>query len=876
MDKVYNPREVEDRIYAFWENNGYFRAEVEPDKEPFCIVIPPPNVTGQLHMGHALDETYQDILVRWRRMQGYNAVWIPGTDHAGIATQARVEEHIRETEGKTRHDLGREEFLRRTWAWKEEYGGRILNQLKKLGASVDWSRERFTMDEGCSRAVREVFVRLYEKGLIYQGNYNVNWCPQCSTTLSDIEVEHEERDGKLWHIKYPLADGSGYIQVATTRPETMLGDTAIAVNPDDERYKDLVGKTVILPLMNREIPIVADDYVDMEFGTGMVKVTPAHDPNDFEIGRRHNLPTIEVIGRDAHMTEEAGPYKGLERYECRRRVVEDLKQAGLLVKEEDHHHAVGECYRCGTVVEPLVSKQWFVKMDKLAERAWKVVEEGQIRFIPERFTKQYLHWMENIRDWCISRQLWWGHRIPVWYCGDCGAAFAAKQDPTECAECGSANIEQDPDVLDTWFSSALWPFSTLGWPDETPDLKHFYPTSVLVTGFDIIFFWVARMIVMGLEFMDDVPFRDVLIHGLVRDAQGRKMSKSLGNGIDPLEVIEEYGADALRFNLVIGVAPGNDMRFIPEKVEAYRNFANKIWNASRFALMNLEGFTPADSFEGLELTLPDKWILSRFEYTASELTRLLERYDIGEGARVLYDFIWSELCDWYIELAKPRLYGRYGDSARFAAQQTLWFVLKNTLQLLHPYMPFITEEIWQNLPHKGETIVLAPWPTLSGFRSEEVEGAMSIVMDVVTQIRTVRSEKNVPPGRKITAICQADPAEQAVLEENRDSIMTLAGLETLEITGPGEKPAKSIGAVVRGIGVFLPLAGMVDLEEERRRIEKDLAQAEKELQRAQNKLANEGFVSKAPEEVVAKEREKEVNLRATVERLQKLLEEMQE
>jgi valyl-tRNA synthetase len=876
VEKTYNPKAVEDRIYEEWEEKGYFRAEVNPDKDPFCIVIPPPNVTGQLHMGHALDETLQDILIRWRRMQGYNALWVPGTDHAGIATQARVEEHIRSTEGKTRHDLGREEFLRRTWAWKEEYGGRILNQLKKLGTSVDWSRERFTMDEGCSRAVREVFVRLYEKGLIYQGNYSVNWCPQCSTTLSDIEVEHADHEGKLWHIRYPLADGSGYLQVATTRPETMLGDTAVAVNPDDERYAHLVGKTAILPLMGREIPIVADSYVDMEFGTGMVKVTPAHDPNDFEIGLRHNLPQIQVIGEDATMTAEAGPYAGLDRYECRKRVVADLEELGLLVRVEDHQHAVGECYRCGTVVEPLVSKQWFVKMDVLAERARRVVEEGKIRFVPERFTKQYLHWMENIRDWCISRQLWWGHRIPVWYCQDCGEMFAAIEDPTHCRKCGSEKIVQDPDVLDTWFSSALWPFSTLGWPERTPELEYFYPTSVLVTGFDIIFFWVARMIVMGLEFMDDVPFQDVLIHGLVRDALGRKMSKSLGNGVDPIEVIDEYGADALRFNLVIGVAPGNDMRFVPEKVEAYRNFANKIWNASRFTLMHLEGFEPAPSFDGLELAGPDRWILSRFEYTAEELTRLLERYDIGEGARLLYDFIWSELCDWYIELVKPRLYGNYGETSRFAAQQTLWYVLKNTLQLLHPYMPFITEEIWQNLPHEGETIVLAPWPKPQGFRSKEAENDMAVMMDVVTQIRTVRSEKAVPPGRKIAAICQAEAAQRAVLERNRDNIMSLAGLEELEITEPGEKPAQSIGAVVSGIGVFLPLAGMVDLEEERRRIEKDLAEAEKELQRAQNKLANEGFIQKAPPEVVGKERQKEASLQVTVARLKELLKEMQE
>ncbi len=877
MGKTYVPEQVETKWYQYWEKNGFFHAEVDKSKEPFCIVIPPPNVTGQLHMGHALDNTYQDIFIRWKRMQGYNTVWIPGTDHAGIATQARVEDHIRATEGKTRHDLGREEFLNRTWAWKEDHGDQILNQLKKLGASLDWERERFTMDEGCSRAVREVFVRLYEKGLIYQGHYSVNWCPQCSTTLSDIEVEHEDEDGKLYHIRYPYADGSGYILIATTRPETMLGDTAVAVNPHDERYIDIIGKKVILPLVDKEIPIIADDYVDLEFGTGMVKITPSHDPNDFEIGLRHDLPQVEVIGLDATMTEKAGKYAGMDRYECRRQVVADLKELDLLEKIEEHEHAVGQCYRCNTVVEPLVSKQWFVKMEPLAKPAIAAVENGDIRFVPERFSKHYLHWMENLRDWCISRQLWWGHRIPVWYCGECGETFATVDEPTECVKCGSKNIQQDPDVLDTWFSSALWPFSTLGWPENTKELEHFYPTSMLITGFDIIFFWVARMIVMGYEFMDDKPFSDVLIHGLVRDSEGRKMSKSLGNGVDPLDAIAEYGADALRFTLVIGVAPGNDLRYITEKVEAYRNFANKIWNASRFALMNLEDFDQTiQSLKSLNLLRADRWILSRFETTAKEVTRFLERYDVGEGARVLYDFIWSELCDWYIELIKPRLYGKYGEESRYAAQYVLWYVLKNTLKLLHPYMPFITEEIWQSLPHDGPSIMLAPWPKPSGLKDLEEEKNMNTIMAVVTEIRTMRSEKNVQPGRKISAICQASNDALQILDSVKMDIMNLAGLETLILEDVGEKPSKSLSAVVEGINIYLPLADLVDLEEEVARIKKDLEQAKKELQRAEGKLANEGFISKAPQAVVDKEKEKVASFATTVERLQILLEEMQE
>ncbi len=875
LEKIYSPQEVEDKWYSHWERQGYFHAEVDQDKQPFCIVIPPPNVTGQLHMGHALDETYQDILVRWKRMQGYNALWIPGTDHAGIATQARVEDHIRKEEGLTRHDLGREEFLERVWAWKDEYGDRIITQLKKLGSSADWKRERFTMDEGCSQAVREVFVRLYEKGLIYQGHYSVNWCPQCSTTLSDIEVNHQEQAGKIYRIKYPLADGSGFIEVATTRPETMLGDTAVAVNPQDERYKSMLGESVIVPLVNREVKIIADDYVDPSFGTGMVKITPAHDPNDFEIGLRHQLDQIQVIGLDATMTKEAQQYVGLERYQCRKQVVADLQAHNLLVEIKEHDHAVGECYRCDTVVEPLVSKQWFVKMKPLAEPAIAAVKSGDIRFVPERFSKQYLHWMENIRDWCISRQLWWGHRIPVWYCDQCGESFAATIDPIQCKHCESSSIQQDRDVLDTWFSSALWPFSTMGWPEQTKELNHFYPTSVLVTGFDIIPFWVSRMIFMGLEFMEERPFPDVLIHGLVRDEQGRKMSKSLGNGVDPLDVIAQYGADALRFTLVTGVSPGNDLRFIRDKVESFRNFANKIWNAARFTLMNLEDFdSDKGSLDEMNLTIADQWILSRYEFTVTELTRFLDRYDLGEGARVLYDFIWSELCDWYIEWIKPRLYGKLGEESRYTAQYVLGYVFKHTMQLLHPYMPFISEEIWQHLPDTGKTIMLAAWPTPQGLRQLDGERTMGLLMDVITEIRILRSKKQVPLGRKITAIFQADQEKQQILAENGDYLKSLAGLDSLELQSPGAKPERSISAITNGVEIYLPLAGMVDMEEEITRIEKDLARAHQELERAQKKLNNPGFMSKAPAAVVEKEREKVTSMVDTVTKLQALLGEM--
>ncbi len=704
LGKVYDPHATEERWYRYWLDGGFFHAEVDKNKEPFCIVIPPPNVTGQLHLGHALDNTLQDILIRWQRMSGKNAVWIPGTDHAGIATQIKVEEELAR-EGKTRYDIGREGFLERVWQWKEHYGNRIIDQLKDLGASCDWERQRFTMDDGCSRAVREVFVRLYEKGLIYQGYYIINWCPRCQTALSDIEVEHQDQAGKLWQIRYPLTDGSGELVVATTRPETMLGDTAVAVHPEDPRYSELVGKELELPLVGRRIPIIADEYVDPSFGTGAVKVTPAHDPNDFAMGERHELQQIVVIDTEGKMNEHAGPYLGLDRFECREKLVADLDAAGFLVGIEEHQHAVGSCSRCNTTVEPYLSKQWFVKMKPLAEPAIEAVREGRVEFIPSRFSKLYLSWVENVRDWCISRQLWWGHRIPVWYCQDCHEVIVTREDPTQCTACGSQNLEQDPDVLDTWFSSALWPFSTLGWPQETPELAHFYPTSVLVTGFDIIYFWVARMVFMGLEFMGEVPFHKVYIHGLLRDGQGRKMSKSLGNGIDPSEVIAQYGADTLRFSLVTGTAPGNDMRFYSEKIEGARNFANKIWNAARFALMNLEDFQPqSDEWEHLPLELADRWIRSRYRKALTELEGWLERFELGEAARVLHDFIWNELCDWYLELAKPRLYGRQGEEPRRSAQYVLWYVLKGTLELLHPYMPFITEEIWQQLPHDGPAL----------------------------------------------------------------------------------------------------------------------------------------------------------------------------
>src|SRR6056297_2282232 len=768
LEKTYDPANTEDKWYDYWLENDYFapREKREDEKGTFSIVMPSPNITGQLHMGHALDNTLQDILTRWKRMQGYRSLWLPGTDHASIATEVKVVDKLRD-EGIEKEDITRNEFLEKAWEWKEEYGTRITNQLKKMGSSCDWSRERFTLDEGCSDAVEEVFIKLYEEGLIYQGDYIVNWCPSCHTTLSDIEVEHEEKEGKFYHIKYPYKDREGFITVATTRPETMLGDTAIAVHPSDERYKDLIGEKVILPLMDREIEIITDEYVDSEFGTGMVKVTPAHDPNDFEIGRRHDLEIIKVIDEDANMSEAAGRYAGLDRYDCRKKVVEDLTELGLLIKTEEHVHNVGECYRCDTVIEPLVSKQWFVKMKPLAEPAIQAVKDGTIKFVPERFSKVYMNWMENIRDWCISRQLWWGHRIPVWYCQDCDEVIVSREEPQSCPNCGGHNLKQDEDVLDTWFSSALWPFSTMGWPKKTEDLQYFYPTNVLDTGRDIIFFWVARMIFMGLEFMDQPPFHDVYVHGLIRDAQGRKMSKSLGNGIDPLEVIEKYGADALRFTLITGNTPGNDMRFREEKLEASRNFANKIWNAARFILMNVKDFSyDLTKQDELKMNMADKWMLSRTNQVIKEVDQALSRYSFGEMSKTLYDFIWNEYCDWYIEILKERLYQDKDVLAKKTAQCMGIRILRDILKLMHPVMPMITEEIWQKLAISEQSIMITSWPEYDELEIDKIaETKMKLVMNIIKAVRNIRNEMKVDPGRRIEAFFLADGQQQKILEE---------------------------------------------------------------------------------------------------------------
>lgn len=860
---VYDPQAVEKKWYAYWEDNGFFHEVVDKAKKPFSIVIPPPNVTGQLHMGHALDNALQDILIRFRRMQGYNTLWMPGTDHAGIATQIKVEEMLAK-DGITRYDLGREKFIEKVWEWKEQYGDRIIKQLKSLGASCDWQRERFTMDEGCSKAVREVFVSLYEKGLIYQGNRITNWCPRCNTALSDIEVEHEEKPGHLYHVRYPVEGSKGeYLTVATTRPETMLGDTAVAVNPEDSRYRHLLGKNLILPLVGRLIPIIADEYVDQAFGTGAVKITPSHDPNDFEMGLRHKLPQIVVITNDGTMSADTGKYAGMDRYECRKVLVKDLEEQQYLVKIDDHMHAVGHCQRCTTVVEPLVSKQWFVSMQSLAEPAIKAVTSGDIQFVPERFTKTYTNWMDNIRDWCISRQIWWGHRIPAWYC-ECGETIVAREEVTVCPKCGSHHLEQDEDVLDTWFSSGLWPFSTMGWPEDTEELEQFYPTSVLVTGYDIIFFWVARMIMMGLEFKKEIPFKHVFIHGLVRDPQGRKMSKSLGNGIDPLEVIEKNGADTLRFTLVTGNTPGNDMRFYWERVESSRNFANKLWNASRFVLMNLEDVDSIDQLGSYEaakdnFTLADKWILSRYAKTVTEVTRNLERFELGEAARLLYEFIWNEYCDWYIEMAKTRLYNKDAVQARGTAQYVLWYVLENTLKLLHPFMPFITETIWQHLPHEGQSIMIAHWPAESViFIDEEIEQQMNTLMETIKSIRNMRAEVNVPPGKKSEVILQITAGgQQQVFANNLQYLKTLAAAEPIQLIGIEEpKPENAMTAIVSGVEIYLPLKGLIDVEKESARLNKELASLDKEISRIHGKLSNEGFVAKAPAEVIAKEKAK--------------------
>ena len=863
LPKTYDPKAVEDKLYKFWVDSGFFHAEVNPDKKPYTIVIPPPNVTGQLHMGHAFDETLQDILIRTKRMQGYEALWMPGTDHAGIATQIKVEENLRKEEGLTRYDLGREEFLKRVWAWKDKFGNRIISQLKKLGTSCDWDRERFTMDEGCSKAVREVFVNLYNKGLIYKGHRIINWCPHCATALSDAEVEYETQPGKLWHIRYPLADGSGDLVVATTRPETFMGDTGVAVNPNDERYKHLIGKTCILPIMNREIPIFGDEYVDMEFGTGCVKVTPCHDPNDFEMGQRHNLEQILVFNEDATVNANGGKYEGMDRYECRKAVIKDLEEGGYLVKIEDHEHNVGTCYRCGTTVEPMTSAQWFVKMAPLAKPAMDVVTEGKTKFVPDRFSKTYLRWMENVHDWCISRQLWWGHRIPAFYCEDCGEMTVSKTDVHTCPKCGGSHIRQEEDVLDTWFSSALWPFSTLGWPDKTKELEYFYPTSTLVTGYDIIFFWVARMIFSGVEHMGETPFKTVYIHGLVRDAQGRKMSKSLGNGIDPLEVIDQYGADALRFTLATGNSPGNDMRFSDERVQASRNFCNKIWNASRFIQMNLTIDKDKAVELPAELALEDKWILSKFNTLVADVTRNIDQYELGLAASKLNDFIWENFCDWYIEIAKTRL--QTGDEN---VQKVLCYVLSGAMQLLHPFMPFITETIWQALPHEGPSVMVSKWPEYDEKLNFSVEEAqMESLMDAVRAIRNRRAEMNVPPSKK---------AKVLILTEKKDTFSAGAGFfpklayaSEIELIDAVPADAAKMASVVTGDAqLYMPMGDLIDFETERTRLGKEKKKVEDDIAFVMKKLNNPKFVDKAPENVVAAEREKADKLREHLAKLE--------
>ena len=859
LPKVYEPQQVESSIYEMWMENDCFKATPDPDKKPYSIVMPPPNVTGQLHMGHALDATLQDILTRYKRMQGYSALWLPGTDHAGIATQIKVEEELRVNEGKTRYDLGREKFLERVWAWKEKYGSRIVQQQKKLGVSCDWSRSRFTMDEGCSKAVREAFCEMYEKGLIYKGSRIINWCPHCLTALSDAEVEYTDKPGHLWYIRYPLADGSGDIVVATTRPETMMGDTGVAVNPEDEKFKHLIGKTCILPIMNREIPIVGDEYCEIGFGTGAVKMTPAHDPNDFEVGLRHNLEVIRVLNDDGTVNENGGKYQGMDRYECRKAIVADLEAEGYLVKTEPYSHNVGTCYRCHNDVEPLISAQWFVKMKPLAEEAIRVIKDGTIRFVPERFSKTYLNWMENVHDWCISRQLWWGHQIPAWYCDECGHINVSREDPTKCEKCGCTHLTREEDVLDTWFSSGLWPFSTLGWPSlDSEDLKYWYPTTDMVTGYDIIFFWVARMVVSGMEQMKKEPFKTVFIHGLVRDDKGRKMSKSLGNGIDPLEMAEKYGADALRFNLITGNSPGNDMRFYVEKCEAMRNFANKIWNASRYVLMNLKIDEPGlPAMEDLELE--DKWVLSKLNTLIREVTANLDAYEIGVASSKVYDFIWDTYCDWYIELTKTRLYSE-NETSKLAAQKVLVYVLDQVLRLLHPFMPFITEEIWQAIPHEGKFLISAEWPTYrEEFAFGAEESSMQQIIEAITALRARRAEMNVPMSKKVNLTIAA--AQPEVFEAGKAFFLRLAGAEDVKVCGMEAADAASgddglVEVTTHAARLFMPLAELVDFEKELARIAKEKENCLKQIAMFESKLSNEAFVSRAPEKVVSDQKEK--------------------
>lgn len=858
LSKTYDPEEFEERLYNTWLERGYFTPKVDYDKKPYTIVMPPPNITGQLHLGHALNGTMQDVLIRWKRMQGYSTLWLPGEDHASIATEVKVDEELRKR-GIIKKEIGREAFLKYVWDWANKYRERIKKQFMKLGVSCDWSRERFTMDEGLDKAVKSVFVKLYDKGLIYQGLRIINWCPRCKTALSDAEVEYSEQQGHLWYIKYPVIGKDEFVVIATTRPETMLGDTAVAVHPDDKRYKHLVGKTLMLPIVNRKIPVIADSYVDMEFGTGCVKITPAHDPNDFEVGLRHNLKQIRVIEDDGTMNELAGKYKGMDRYDARKAIVDELSSQGLLVKVDEHIHNVGECYRCKTTVEPILSKQWFVKMKPLAEPAIKAVRENKTQFIPERFSKIYYNWMENIQDWCISRQLWWGHRIPVWYCKDCGEVIVSAETPVTCTKCGSSKLEQDPDVLDTWFSSALWPFSTLGWPDQTEDLKYFYPTDVLVTGYDIIFFWVARMIFSGLESMGEVPFKYVLMNGIVRDSEGKKMSKSAGNGIDPLDVIDHYGADALRFMLMTGNTPGNDMRFYKERVEAARNFANKIWNASRFVIMNLDDKNIELKSCKSGFAVEDRWISSRFNDLVNEVTENMNKFELGIAAQKIYDFAWNEFCDWYIEIVKPRLYGN-DEVSRKAAQYTLLEVLKGTLKLLHPYMPFITEEIYTHITDE-ESIMISSWPVYnSELKDENAENTMSVIIDAVKSIRNVRAEMDVPPSRKAKImIVASDTAVKDTMSMAGMYFKKLAGASSIEVMDTKKGiPENAVSAIIHGAEMYMPLEDLVDFSKEIERLNKEKGRLQKELERVDGKLSNEKFISKAPASVIDGEKAKKV------------------
>ena len=877
LSKTYDPKDFEKRLYDEWLDKGYFKSSPNPDKKPFCIVLPPPNITGQLHMGHALDHTLQDVLIRWKRMDGYEALWQPGTDHASIATEVKVCERIKEQEGKTKYELGREEFLNRAMDWRNEFGRKIVDQMKQLGDSCDWDRERFTMDEGCNEAVTEFFVKLYEKGQIYRGNRIINWCPDCKTTLSDAEVEHEEKAGNFYHIKYFLKDSDEFLEIATTRPETMLGDTGIAVNPEDERYAHLVGKTAILPLVGRELPIVADDYVDKDFGSGAVKMTPAHDPNDFGVGQRHNLEEINVMNEDGTMNELAGKYKGMDRYECRKQLMQDLEEAGYVIAIKDHPHSVGTCYRCHTVIEPRLSEQWFVKMDELAKPAIDILKSKELQFVPERYDKTYLQWLENIRDWCISRQLWWGHQIPAYYCQECGEVIVAKEKPEAC-KCGCTDLKQDEDVLDTWFSSALWPFSTLGWPHNTEELEYYYPTNVLVTGYDIIFFWVVRMAFAGMFCMNEKPFDHVLIHGLVRDSQGRKMSKSLGNGIDPLEVIDQYGADALRFMLVTGNSPGNDMRFYMERVEAARNFANKLWNASRFVFMNIdEEIMNGVTRESVEdnLTIADNWIISRANNVVKEVIDNMDKFDLGIAAQKIYDFAWTEYCDWYIEIVKPRLYGDDVE-AKKAALYTLTYVLETILKLLHPYMPFITEEIYTYLPTVEGSIVIAQWPH---YKEEDnmasEEEMMELAMDGIRNIRNARAEMDVPPSKKAKVIIVPAEGKKSAVEATKEYFVTLASASMVEIAETEENiPDDAVSVVINGAKIFIPLDELVDFEKEKERLTKEKAKLEGEIKRVNGKLSNQGFLAKAPESLVNEEKAKkekfEEMMKSVLERLENI------